>query len=82
MEISINLNDKVKVKLTSYGMSLLKKWENDILTEFPSYKPHYSKEVEKRGYLSMQLHVLFMIFGEFHWGCNCPFEDCKIIIDE
>ena len=83
MKLSINLNDKVKVKLTGFGMEVLEDWENDILKEFPIYEPHILDDRDEDGYISMSLHGLFDMFGESILSHeNCPFEKCEIIIDE
>ena len=81
--MKINLNDKVKVKLTKYGESLLKEWEDEILAYFPAYRPHILADKDKDGFISMQLHGLFEMFGKgISISSKSPFEKCEIIIDE
>jgi len=71
-----NMNHAVKVKLTEYGLSILRA-NNDKLNDetegaFGPFKP---PKTDQEGYTEYQLWVLMSEFGQKLWnGCNPPFE--------
>ena len=71
MEIEMNLNDQVKVKLTKHGKKVLEAYANAALIG-----------IDKEGYCKFSLWELAYIFGkEFYNGQIKPvIEDNKLII--
>lgn len=63
---SINLNDQIKVKLTTYGQEVYRnQWKelNRRAGKFVVF-PHYAR-VDKEGYTSFQLWDFIETFGEY-----------------
>lgn len=72
--MTINMNDKIKVKLTQKGVNILKNKHEEsrklcpILSEF-------ELKLDKNGYYEDTLWHLFRDFGEYiMMGCDFPFE--------
>lgn len=64
--MKININDNCKVKLTNYGISLLKK-------DPVNYEYNFDKENK---ILNTQVWVLMNIFGDYFYnGCDQIFID-------
>lgn len=76
MKLSINMNDKVKVKLTSTGIRLLRVELSNSPTLFEMYT-----KIDTDGYSEFQLWELMSFFGKSVYnGCETPFQtDIKII---
>lgn len=81
-----NINDEIKVKLTEYGNSILKKDVTDTLGmlkgfHISNYSPYHTDE---DGYTIFQLWDFMRIFGSHFWnGCHQIIEHNAIIfIDE
>lgn len=83
-EMIFNINEAVKVKLTEYGKSVWEKYFND--NRYPkqnyTFEEHYN-QYTKEGYTEMQLHQLFLIFGEqtYMGNQNC-FDKNEIIFNK
>jgi len=79
-EIKFNMNDSVKVKLTEFGVSVLKNKHEELVKTFPralsSYK--FNLKIDENGYYEAQLHDLFNQFGEHVYGL--PFETNIILL--
>jgi len=68
--MKINMNDKVKVKLSEKGLRLLRLKFIDYPELFKSYT-----KVDENGYSEFQLWKLMSFFGEHIGnGCEIPFE--------
>jgi hypothetical protein len=65
-EIKINLNDDVKVKITEYGQSILKKYyENLNIMKYYSYQ-----KPDSDGFSTFQLWELMIFFGDEMYNGN------------
>lgn len=76
----LNLNDNVKVKLTSFGLEILSmryKERNGNSTDFVP-------TIDENGYTEYQLWELMNIFGEYYYvgAAELPFELNEIIFKE
>jgi len=78
MIVKININDYVKIKLTSYGETVLKNHMNELNLKIPKYlKPN------KEGYITLQIWEVMSIFGkETYMGNEQTIEHNEIIFDE
>lgn len=84
MEVKINLNERIKFKLTDYGKDIYYH-QFDELNEF--IKQHGGKpieptmpEVDEEGYTEMQLWCFMNIYGKhMEMGCNNVLESLEII---
>ena len=76
MKIEINMNERVKVRLTERGEKELEKQHAELkktIPTLPDYKPYPKDE---NGYSSFQLWSLMMHFGCFcHCGSDLMFEN-------
>lgn len=71
----MNLNDRVKVVLTSKGAEV---WNEYYASTPAKYKPNCRKEGDA---LTDQLWGLMQIFGSsVSLGCISPFKDCEMEI--
>jgi hypothetical protein len=72
--MKLNLNDRVKVKLSPKGIAILQQ-------EYPTMK--VPLKIDEEGYYSDQLWCLFSVFGPYiNLGCVMPFETGIIIIQD
>ena len=68
--MKINLNDKIKVKLTTYGQNIhldyyrdiLEKYSTDIFEKYPSLRQVL--KIDQDGYTEYQLWEFINIFGD------------------
>lgn len=70
MNIAININNKIKVKLTDFGKSILDKEVNKLkqISEAPdNYTPY---ETDDNGYTEFQLWQFMSIFGDSLYNGN------------
>ena len=80
-----NINDRIKVKLTEYGNSILKADTTatlDMLKNFnyPEYSPYHT---DKDGYIEFQLWDFMRIFGSHFWnGCPQIIENNEVIFTD
>lgn len=80
-----NINDRIKVKLTEHGKSVLDKdVENTLSTStiktLISDKTYYPYHIDKDGYTEITLWDFMRIFGTHFWnGCPQIIEDNEII---
>ena len=81
----VNINDKIKVKLTEHGKAILDK---DVANILPSQliktlisdKTYYPYHIDKDGYIEFQLWDFMRIFGPYFWnGCPHIIEHDEII---
>jgi len=82
---NFNINDFVWVKLTAYGITELKRQNNELSDKLKYSMSDYSfklPEKDEDGYYKFQLWYLMQTFGPFMYnGCRIPFEtDIKIDI--
>ena len=81
-----NINDKIKVKLTKYGNSIMEKDVTNTLGMLKNfnYKDYFPYHTDEDGYTEFQLWDFMRIFGShFHVGCQQIMEHNEIIfIDE
>lgn len=82
---SINLNDRIKVKLTPLGADIYYHQFDDLLKKHPqikSIKPHMPA-IDKDGFTDFQLWTFIELYGEHIHICAEPvIEENKIFIDE
>ena len=77
-----NINDKIKVKLTEHGRSILEKDVTDTLGRLKGfnisdYSPYHTDD---EGYTEFQLWDFMRIFGPHFWnGCPQILEHNEII---
>lgn len=78
--MKFNINDHVKVKLTTLGLEVHKKHYDKFLPSFIEYQPPV---IDDNGYSEFQLWQLSSIFGEY-MGNGLPncFETIIIIEDK
>ena len=77
-----NINDKIKVKLTEYGNSILEKDVTDTLSMLKgfNYQDYFPYHTDKDGYTEFQLWDFMQIFGShFQMGCKQIIEHNEII---
>lgn len=85
MKVKINLNDKVKVKLTDYGIMLLKKRHDELnkkIKDSGGKGNTFELILDENGYYETQLWILMNTFGD-NCGINpkgMPFETDIIVI--
>lgn len=78
----VNINDKIKVKLTEHGRSILEKDVTDALSRLKGfnssdYSPYHTDD---EGYTEFQLWNFMRIFGPYFWnGCPQIIEHNEII---
>lgn len=81
MNISININNKIKVKLTDFGKSTLDKEVNKLkqISGAPdNYTPY---ETDDNGYTEFQLWQFMNIFGDYLYnGAIQVIENNKILV--
>lgn len=78
----VNINDKIKVKLTEYGRSILEKDVTDTLSRLKGFNiSEYSPyRTDAEGYTEFQLWNFMHIFGPYFWdGCPHIIEHDEII---
>lgn len=63
-QIKININDAVKVKLTGYGIEILKQREKKTNELIARFGRKYSEPVTQDDYYECSLWKLFSVFGE------------------
>lgn len=81
--IAINMNDYVLIKLRPAGVEILRRDEERIRADVPSY--HATQFTEgPDGYTKMQLWAVMEMFGpHIHMGFDVPFEtDIRIVRPE
>ena len=86
MNFKVNVNSKVKVKLTNYGISILKKQHDDLNRSIKESGAKGLGEFElfldKDGYYCTSLWLLMNKFGHaMYMGNDNPF-DMNIIIED
>lgn len=81
---SLNLNDRIKVKLTPLGVTIFYHQYDDLLKDHPqikSIKPTMPR-IDKDGYTSFQLWCFIELYGEFiGMGQEQVIEDNRIYFE-
>lgn len=85
MDFNVNLNDKVKVKLTNYGVSILKEQHDDLNSFIKGTGGKglgdFQLSLNEDGYYETQLWMLMSKFGHVMEMTNeSPFE-LNVIIE-
>lgn len=92
--MKINMNQKVKVKLTNYGYKCLKEYAEDFYSstfitslyveQVEEFVGRHRNKEDIEGYIEFQVWELFQYFGDFHHlGMpNVVFQNNEIIITE
>ncbi len=80
-----NINEFVKVKLTHYGLMILRGYYDELYGKTHDERfLDYSIKQDESGYISFQMHELMRIFGQYLYvgNVNTPFEGNRILIDD
>jgi len=80
-----NINDCVKVKLTSQGKAVLQQQLAERVQRWNCENrcPYQSRPKDANGYIKFQMWELMHIFGnDFYNGCQIPFETTVLIEDK
>jgi hypothetical protein len=81
MEISINLNDRVRVKLTARGREALLEHIGPLTSRKPEESADISYKGWRDGFVETQLWDLFNIFGDgIYMGSRAMFEENTIVL--
>ncbi len=83
--IKFNANYNVKIKLTEYGIPILKEYLNENSLFIPKeYREAYKLTIkpDANGYYEIQLHELMRIFGNHMIPNKEPFEMNMLIVTE
>lgn len=62
-ELTVNLNDYVKVKLTDAGREYLKQYAAEFNKQYPKVNIRMERKEDRHGYSRWQLHDLINTFG-------------------
>lgn len=72
--MEFNINGKVRVKLTDFGISLLKDQHESLKDSLPKIGDFKPPKTDDRGFSEWQLWELMSRFGsEISLGCEVPF---------
>lgn len=75
MQIEINLNETVRVKLTDRGLAIMRANHDELRKRAPSLRPFREPEPDAEGRVAFQLWALFQEFGQhMAMGVPVPFE--------
>ena len=81
---SLNLNDRIKVKLTPLGVTIFYHQYDDLLKDHPqitSIKPRMP-QIDKDGYTNFQLWSFIQLYGDYiHMGADQVIEDNRIYFE-
>jgi hypothetical protein len=78
-EVKINLNDTVKVILTTAGEARYSKYMHEIKERCGLVEMHDTRPANRDGKRSFQLWELMHIFGQQLFnGCEVPFIGCAL----
>jgi len=81
--IKFNINDYIKVKLTTVGLQELEKQHNELAEVFPSLGLFVKPKIDADGYSKFQLHNLMRKFGNIiSLTSPLPFETTILICNE
>ena len=82
MQISVNLNHYVKVKLNDVGIKELERQHNELAMKLPNLGKFQKPKADSEGYSKFQLHELMRKFGHMmKVGFDTPF-DMNIVFGE
>lgn len=86
MNYKVNINEEVKVKLTPFGIQVLKEQRDElnerIIGRGGKAIKDYAPSVDKDGYTKFQLWDLMNRFGDLmHLGSQIPFETTIIMMN-
>lgn len=81
--VALNINSYVRIKLTDYGLEILRSNHERISEETKSDSEFVPPEVDEKGYSKMMLWQVMNIFGKelFMGATNMPFAE-DILIEE
>ena len=80
--VRINLNSKIRVKLTDHGRALHTKGHAELLTSASLRPPCNQPKEDAEGWSTWQLWVLMQAFGpHMYLGCPSPFESDMEVIE-
>lgn len=79
----LNLNDKVRVRLTDIGREIHRRQFDEFKQRFPAFGYDYSPPKEDAdGWSEWQLWDLMGTFGNYiSLGCNVPFETTILVLE-
>jgi hypothetical protein len=73
--MKFNINNTVRVKLTTEGIKRLKENHNEVFKDYKGKYPFHLPEIDKDGYTEFQLWNLMSEFGQYiHMGGSLLFE--------
>ena len=82
---SINLNDRIKVRLTPLGAEIFYHQYDSLIKEHPqitTIMPHMP-QIDKNGYTTFQLWGFIELYGTYiHMGADQVIEDNRIYFEE
>lgn len=80
---TLNINSKVRIKLTAYGIEKLKEEHEEFRKRCPSFGEFIPPKTDVNGYCEMQLWRIMQLFGEdmYNGATKHPFE-ANIQIDD
>ena len=82
MEISVNVNHYVKVKLNDVGIKELERQHNELAMKLPKLGKFKKPKTDSEGYSKFQFHELMRKFGHMmKLGYEPPF-DMDIVFGE
>lgn len=59
---TLNINASVRIKLTPFGLNILKNYHDD---NFPPTLEFTPPDVDEEGYCEMQLYEVMHVFGQY-----------------
>ena len=83
MDIKVNLNDSVKVKLSKSGIAELKRQHDSLRAHYPKTFFEFKLSVDDEGYTKFQLHNLMQTLGHLcKIGFDTPFDTEIIFVNK
>lgn len=81
--MNFNINDYVKVKLTNYGIEILKQQHDELKNKFGGDIGEFDLKLDSEGYYETQLWSLMSDLGQYCiMGRELPFETNIILKNE
>lgn len=81
MKVTVNMNEWVKVKLTDYGIEVLKKQHKELQRILKTNREFTPPETDDGGYVKFQLWDLFERFGSHVGLCKAKCFEFEILIE-
>ena len=79
---SFNIDNFVKIKLTSYGLSILNDYHNRVRKSHPEIGEFTFPPKDERGYIGMPLNQIMQIFGPYLGRTDAKVFESEILFDE